>query len=196
MSMNIKIRKAGARDISHLAYIWLEASGGVIEALYEGTIPGRKTHEIVEHIFSRSATTTCFTNAIVAEEDGVIVGGLHSYSEAKEALDPPDPLIDQERLSIVQPFSELHPYGSYYIAAVAVYPKARKKGIAKLLVQRTESIAKSHGFEKISLHVFDQNNVARSFYLGLGYREEGRRSIVPHSRLRYDGDLLLMTKLV
>ena len=58
MSMNIKIRKAVARDISHLAYIWLEASGGVIEALYEGTIPGRNTQEIVEHIFSRSATTT------------------------------------------------------------------------------------------------------------------------------------------
>ena len=192
--MDLKIRTALTSDIPHLAYIWLEATGGVIEALYEGAIPGRQTNEIVEHVFSRSGTTTCFSNAIIAEEGGAVVGGLHAYPEAEEAHDPSDPLVEEGRLCVAKPFSELHPTGSYYIVAVALYPEARNKGIAKRLLQQAESTAKSLDFEQISLHVFEQNSVARSLYLRLGYQEEGRRCVVAHPRIRYDGDILLMTK--
>jgi len=192
--MDLKIRTALTCDIPHLAYIWLEATGGVIEALYEGAIPGRQTNEIVEHVFSRSGTTTCFSNAIIAEEGGAVVGGLHAYPEADEAHDPCDPLVGEDRLSVAKPFSELHPTGNYYIVAVAMYPQARNKGIAKQLLQRAELNAKSLGFEQISLHVFEQNSVARSLYLRLGYHEDARRPAVAHPRIRYGGDILLMTK--
>ena len=192
--MDLKIRAALACDIPHLAYIWLEATGGVIEALYEGAIPGRRTNEIVEHVFSRSDSTTCFSNVIVAQEDGVVVGGIHAYPEAQEANNPSDPLVAEDRLGVLKPFMELHAAGGYYIVAVALYPQARNKGIAKRLLQQAESNAKSLGFEQVSLHVFEQNSVAHSLYLRLGYQEEGRRRAVAHPRLRYDGDLLLMTK--
>ena len=192
--MDLKIRTALTCDIPHLAYIWLEATGGVIEALYEDAIPGRQTTEIVEHLFSRSGTTTCFSNAIIAEEGDTVVGGLHAYPEEEEAHNPSDPLVEEDRLSVLKPFGELHPTGSYYIVAVALYPKARNKGIAKRLLQQAESNAKSLGFGQLSLHVFEQNSVARSLYLRLGYQEEARRPVVAHPRIRYDGDLLLMTK--
>ena len=194
--MDLKIRTALACDIPHLAYIWLEATGGVIEALYEGAIPGRQTNEIIEHVFSRSVSTTCFSNAIVAEEDGVVVGGIHAYPEAEEANNPPDPLIDETRLSVIKPFIELHVTGGYYIVAVALYPQARNKGIAKQLLQQAESNAKNLGFQQVSLHVFEQNSVARSLYLRLGYQEQGRHPVVAHPRIRYSGDLLLMTKSI
>ena len=95
---------------------------------------------------------------------------------------------------MLKPFSELHATGSYYIVAVALYPEARNKGIAKRLLQQAESNAKSLGFGQLSLHVFEQNSVARSLYLRLGYQEEARRPVVAHPRIRYDGDMLLMTK--
>ena len=192
--MDLKVRTALASDIPHLAYIWLEATAGVVEALYEGAIPGRQTNEIVEHLFSRSGTTTCFSNAIIAQEGDAVVGGLHAYPEEAEAHDPSDPLIEEDRFNVLKPFSELHAMGSYYIVAVALYPEARNKGIAKRLLQRTESNAKSQGFEQVSLHVFEQNSVARSLYLRLGYQEEARRRVVAHPRIRYGGDILLMTK--
>ena len=192
--MDLKIRTALTCDIPHLAYIWLEATAGVIEALYEGAIPGRQTNEIVEHIFSRSGTTTCFSNAIIAEEGDAVVGGLHAYPEAEEAHDPSDPLVEEGRLNVLKPFSELHATGSYYIVAVTLYPEARNKGIAKRLLQRAESNAKGQGFEQISLHVFEQNGVARSLYLRRGYQEEACRPVVAHPRIRYGGNILLMTK--
>ena len=192
--MDVQIRTALKCDIPHLAYILLEATGGVFEALYEGAIPGRQTNEIVEHLFSRSGTTKCFSNAIIAEEGDAVVGGLHAYPEEEEAHDPSDPLIDEDRLNVAKPFIELHPTGSYYIIAVALYPQARNKGIAKRLLQRAESNAKSRDFEQVSLHVFEQHSVAHSLYLRLGYREEARRPVVAHPRIRYGGDILLMTK--
>ena len=192
--MDLQIRTALVCDIPHLAYIWLEATGGVIEALYEGAIPGRQTNEIVELLFSRSSSTTRFSNAIIAEEDGVVVGGIHAYPEAEEENNPADPLIDEARLSVIKPFMELHVTGGYYIVAVALYPQARNKGIAKRLLQRAESNAKSLGFEQVSLHVFEQNSVARSLYSRLGYQEQGSHPVVAHPRIRYGGDLMLMTK--
>ncbi len=95
---------------------------------------------------------------------------------------------------MVKPFIELHAAGGYYIIAVALYSKARNKGIAKRLLQQAESNAKSLGLEQVSLHVFEQNSVAHSLYLRLGYREEARRPVVAHPRIRYGGDILLMTK--
>ena len=192
--MDLKIRTAHACDIPHLAGIWLEATAGLVEALYERAIPGRRTNEIVEHLFSRSGTTTCFSNAIIAEKGDVVVGGLHAYPEAQEAHDPSCPLVEENRYNVLEPFGELHATGSYYIVAVAVYPPARNKGIAKRLLQRAESDARSQGFEQISLHTFEQNSVARSLYTRLGYEEEARRPVVAHPRIRYGGDILLMTK--
>ena len=192
--MDLKVRAALTCDIPHLAYILLEATGGLFEALYEGAIPGRPTNEIVEHLFSRSGTTMCFSNAIVAQEGDAVVGGLHAYPQDAEAQNPPDLLIEEDRLNVVMPFSELHAAGSYYIIAVALYPEARNKGIAVRLLQQAELNAKSLGFEQVSLHVFEQNSVARSLYLRLGFHEDARRPAVAHPRIRYGGDILLMTK--
>ena len=192
--MGFKIRNALTRDIPHLAYILLEATGGVVEALYEGAIPGRRTNEIVEHLFSRSGTTMCFSNAIIAEEGDAVLGGLHAYPVEAQAHDPADPLIAEDRLSVIKPFGELHCTGGYYIVAVALYPEARNKGIAKRLLQQAESNAKNQGFEQISLHVFEQNNVARSLYTRIGYQEQARRPVVAHPRIKYGGDIVLMTK--
>ena len=192
--MDLTIRPALPRDIPHLAYIWLEATGGLIEALYEGAIPGRKTHEIVEHVFSRSGSTTCFSNAIIAEEGGQVVGGLHAYPEEEEVHNPSEPLIEEHRLDVAAPFIELHPEASYYVFAVALYPQARNRGIAKQLLERAESNAKNRGFGRISLHVFDQNSVARDLYRRLGYQEQGRCPAVAHPRIRYGGDVVLLSK--
>ena len=192
--MELTIRSALPRDIPHLAYIWMEATGGLIEALYEGAIPGRQTNEIVEHVFSRTGTTGCYSNAIVAEEDGKVLGGLHAYPEEEEAANPPDPLIDESRLEFVMPFVELHPTGSYYIFGIALYPEARNRGIARRLLDQAESNAKSRELRRVSLHVFEQNVVALSLYRHLGYEEADRRPSVVHPCLRYDGDVLLMSK--
>jgi hypothetical protein len=53
----------------------LQATGGIFEALYQGSIPGRETSHIVEHLFSRLNATSSYRNCQIFEAKGEAVGG-------------------------------------------------------------------------------------------------------------------------
>ncbi len=192
--MTATIRRADAGDIPHLAHVFMDAGGGVYEALYEEVIPNRPTNQIIEHLFSRGNATTCVQNGWVAELDDKIAGGVHAYPADDEADDPPDPLLREERLGILDPFIQLHAEGSYYIACLAAFPEFRGRGLGRLLMAEAEADARARNFGQASFHVFAENKHAVRFYEGLGYREIARQPAVPHPRLIYDGDIVLMTK--
>ncbi len=192
--MAIEIRRARVEDIPHMAYVAIQACGGYAEVMYEGVIPGRTLEQIVEHRFSRPGATSSFSNSRIAEDGGTVLGGLHAFPMDLMADDPVDPLIPEERFYIFAPFEHLHAEGSYYINAVAVYPQFQGRGIGRQLITEAESEAMAKAFEEISLHVFAENVRAVQLYESLGYRESGRQPVVHHERLRYSGDLLLMTR--
>ncbi|NKB98255.1 MAG: GNAT family N-acetyltransferase [Pseudomonadales bacterium] len=187
--MSVEIRDAHVTDIPHLAYVSMQASGGIYEAIYEGAIPDRETHLIIEHIFSRLDATSSFRNCRILESDGKVIGGLHGHAVAASANDPGDALIRRDRLYLVAPFAELHaPSDSYYISSVALYPENRGGGHGRRLMQDAENIARSMDLAKMSLHVFAENRGAVSLYESLGYEEIQRRPAVSHPLIRYEGD--------
>ncbi len=192
--MTVTIRRADAGDIPHLAHVFLEATGGVYEALYEEVIPGGPTNQIIEHLLSRGNATTCVENCWVAELDGKIAGGVNAYPVDDEADDPPDPLLPEERLGILEPFIRLHADGSYHIASLAAFSEFRGRGLGGLLMAEAEADARAKNFGQASLHVFAENKHARRLYEGLEYREIARQPVVPHPRLIYGGDILLLAK--
>ena len=193
--MSIEIRDARIDDIPHLAYVSMQASGGVYEALYEGAIPGREPQLIIEHRFSRLNTTSSVANCSIFESHGEVIGGLHGHPADASANDPRDPLMRQDRLHLVTPFVELPaPSGSYYVSSIGFYPNHRGRGYGRRLMQEAENVAQSDQLAKMSLHVFAENRNAVSLYQSLGYEEIGRRAVVTHPLIRYEGDLLLMAK--
>lgn len=192
--MAVTIRRADASDIPHLAHVLLEATGGLFEALYEEAIPDRPTNQIIEHLLSRGNATTCVENFFVAELDGKVAGGVQAYSIDDEADNPPDPLLPEERLGIAEPFIRLHADGSYYIAALAVFYKFRGRGLGRLLMAEAEADARAKNFGQASLHIFAENKHAQRLYEGLEYREIARQPVVPHPRIIYGGDIILLAK--
>ena len=192
--MTATIRCADAGDIPHLAHVFMDAGGGVYQALYEEVIPNRPTNQIIEHLLSRGNATTCVKNGWVAELDDKVAGGVHAYPADDEADDPPDPLLREERLGILKPFIQLHAEGSYYIGCLATFSEFRGRGLGRLLMAEVEADARARNFGQASLHVFAENKHAVRFYEGLEYREIARQPAVPHPRLIYDGDIVLMTK--
>lgn len=192
---SVQIRDARVSDIPHLAYVCMQATGGVYEAIYEEAIPGRETHLIIEHMFSRLNATSSFRNCRIVESDGEVVGGLHAYAADIGANDPPDPLVRRDRLDVVAPFAELQvPAGSYYVSSVGFYADQPGRGYGRTLMQEAEKIAQSMDLGKISLHVFEENRTAVTLYKSLGYEEVGRCPVVPHPLIRYEGALLLLAK--
>ncbi|MGY8994960.1 MAG: N-acetyltransferase family protein [Alphaproteobacteria bacterium] len=192
--MQYSIRSAQIADLPHLATALMEASGGLVEAVYEGVIPGRDAHLIVEHLFSRPNTTTDVTNCLVAEHNGRVLGSIHAFPMDAMGDGPPDPLVPEDRFYLYAPFEHMHADGSYYIMAVAVYPEFQGSGIGKHLIAEAESAARAKGFKQMSLNVFAENQGAVRLYESLGYKEVAREPAVGHDKIRYGGDVLLMTR--
>ena len=193
--MPTTIREAQVKDIPHLAYVSLQATSGLFDALYEGSIPGRETPLIVEHMFSRLNTTSSYLNCRILEVDGQVVGGLHGFPQSESEKSVGDPLMRRDRFNLLKPFYELPiPKDSYYIHSVGLYPEQRGQGHGHELMLKAEEIAKSLQVNSTSLHVFQQNTQALALYLGMGYTETGRSPVVPHPSLLYDGQLLLLEK--
>ena len=192
--MDFSIRPAGVADIPHLADALLEATGGLIEAVYDGVIPGRSAHLIVEHLFSRPNATTAFANGWVAEKEGEVLGSILAFPMDAMEESPADPLVPEDRFYLFAPFEHLHAEGSFYIMAVAVYPTFRGLGVGEGLVAEVEAAAKTKGFKETSLHVFAENRGAVRLYERLGYKERARQTVVGHDKIRFGGDYLLMTR--
>lgn len=192
--MNVSIRPAKTTDIPHLASAFMEASGGLAEAVYEGAIPGRSTNLIIEHLFSRPNATMAFTNCLVAQTEESVLGSIHAFPMDAMGESPADPLVPEDRFYLYEPFEHMHADGSYYILAIAVYPEFRSLGIGKRLMAEAEAVARAKGFTETSLNVFSENRGAVRLYETLGYQERARQPVVGHDKIRYGGDYLLMTR--
>ncbi len=192
--MRFSIRPAQVSDIPHLAYAFLEASGGLGEAVYGGVIPGRTTNLIVEHLFSRPGAPTAFSNGFVAENESKVLGSIHAFPMDAMGGGPADPLVPDDRKYLFSPFEHMHAEGSYFIVAVAVYAEFRSSGIGSRLIAEAEAAAKAKGFTEACLNVFSENTGAVKLYEKLGYEESARQPVVGHEKIRYGGDYLLMTR--
>ncbi|MGA1265067.1 MAG: GNAT family N-acetyltransferase [Prochlorothrix sp.] len=58
-----------------------------------------------------------------------------------------------------------------YVSNLAVSPTARRRGIARHLLQMGEQTARHWGFSKVYLHVLEDNKQARQLYTAAGYHQ-------------------------
>ena len=189
--MGIETRKSTIADIAHLIRVCTMAQGGFIEALYGGL--DQSVEEIIETNLSNPTLTDFYENYWVAHSHNEVVGGLHSFPWADFENDIPNPLVPEDRYLIERPFLEIDATGTYYIHALTVFPEFTRQGIGSLLLKLARQLAVERDFTELGLHVFAENSVAVSLYKKHGYREMGRRPIIPHPRMDYSGDILLMT---
>lgn len=189
--MRIKTRKASLADTTHLIRIRLMAHGGFNEALYGGL--DQSAEEIIETELRDPESTEYYKNYWVALEDDEIVGGLLSFPFDDQDPDLDHPLLPEERLLLEKPFEEIDAPGTYYIHALSVFPEFTRRGIGSVLLGLAHEIAIISDIKELSLYVFAENKGAVSLYKKHGYRETGRRLLIPHPKFIYSGDVLLMT---
>ena len=189
--MGIETRKASKSDIAHLIRVRMMAHGGFDEALF-GNLD-QSVEEIIETDLSNPTLTDYYKNYWIAHNHNEVVGGLHSLPCDDFENDIRNPLVPKERYLIESPFLEIDATGTYYINALSVFPEFSRLGIGSLLLELARQLAVERSFTELGLHVFAENSVAVSLYKKHGYREMGRRPIIPHPRMVYSGDILLMT---
>jgi len=195
MSATPEYRPAKAHDCRFIAEMIEVSSDGV--ALIEWTEAARLTDDrtaldIGAESYASSEGDYSYRNCILAEVAGQKAGMLlsfpmHARNPADTAPSPPFDGTD-----VFAPYKYLEAPDTWYICGVAVIPEYRGHGIGKRLMQIAGEQARDHGYDRLSLVVFEENAIATGLYRRMGYEIVKRAPVVPHPLIRYSGDALLM----
>lgn len=182
------IRPARAEDAAAIARLFLISSDGLAAYIW-GLLaePGEPLEAVGRRRYARTGVPFSWQNALVAEEEGAVIGMAHAYpiGIADAPSDEPDPVL--------RPYAELEEPGSLYLAGLAIEPPHR--GIGSALMDATEARAAARGFDRVSTICFAMNTGAYRLYQRRGYVAKDRRPLVPHPTLRYaSGDAVLLVK--
>ena len=147
-----------------------------------------------EKIRTDANSNSYFKNWLVAEFQDKFVGAFFGFS-----VEDPYPEIDLEAVpECFRPCIELEKIssGCWLLQVIAILPQHRGKGLARQLLDKAESVAKTSGTNRIALQVEEVNEVAFNTYRKNGYVEVDRRPYVPFPGSDDTGDYVLMWKVL
>jgi ribosomal protein S18 acetylase RimI-like enzyme len=195
MSDNTTYRPAKARDSRFIAEMIDISSDGValIEWTEAAQVAGSQTAlDIGAGLYASDRGNYSYRNCILAEVSGVRAGMLLSFPMHARDLDDvvsPPPF---DGTDVFAPYKYLEAPDTWYICGIAVTPEHRRRGIGKRLMQIAREQAREHGYDRLSLVVFEENTAAVRLYQHLGYEIVKSAPVVPHPLIRSCGDALLM----
>ncbi|NIC06577.1 GNAT family N-acetyltransferase [Billgrantia bachuensis] len=191
--MKTTIRKAKVEDAPKLAELMNLAGEGIPAYLWERMAdPGEEVMAFGIRRVAGTESGFSYTNAHVAECDGVIAGMLLGY----RIPDPYEIGPLDEIPAVVRPLVEMEALvpGSWYVNAVATDSAHRGQGVGRILMEEAERLAAEARAATLSLIVAEQNAAALQLYEKLGYQIQARRPIVQFPRCPHTGDWILMIK--
>jgi ribosomal protein S18 acetylase RimI-like enzyme len=184
----IGLRPATRADAADLARLVDLASEGLTSYLWARMAePGESVWDVGARRAARDEGAFSWRNAVIAEIDGQVAGGLVIYRIA----DAPEPL--EGLPGMFRPLQELEnrALGTQYVNVLATYPAFRRRGVATALLHEAERRA---GDGTLSLIVADRNAAARRLYLAFGFADVARAPIVKEEWETESDEFVLMLK--
>ncbi len=183
----ITIRPAVRRDAADLAIIDNMASHGLSLAFWQQAVGRGEAEDPLSFARERFADDHAvfgWPNALVAEEDGRIIGGCTGY-EAEKGEDAVDDF--KSTFPAFVPVFELfaRAVGDWFVDALGVYPAARGRGIAGMLLDACLARGKGGKYRQASLVVESDNAPAVRLYRSRGFAIRGS---LPFAGKTNDGD--------
>ena len=194
MTLDPPFRAASAADARVIAELVDMASEGVAAIEWQADARqqgGVDMLDVGARLYAGDQGNYCYRNCVVAEQDGAVMGMLLSFAEGPAEGEPaPPPPYDGS--DVFAPFRYLEAPDTWYICGVALFPDYRGRGLGTQFLDIARRQAREHGFERLSLVVFEENIGALRLYQRLGFEETKRAPIIPHPLIRATGDALLM----
>ena len=150
--------------------------------------PGLEPIEIGAVRYASEEGNFSYTNCVVAEREGAVIGQLCTYPVEASVEDPDEPV--DPSWSPTRGWRYLAPSTS------ARWPCSTGSvewawDTEMLSIARDQ--ASERDFDALSLLVFEQNTGAVKLYEREGFREVDRAPVVPHPLINHTGDVILMT---
>jgi ribosomal protein S18 acetylase RimI-like enzyme len=190
MESGVTFRAATREDSGKIAELFRISSDGVVEYVWSTLVPeypGLEPLEIGAVRYAQEEGNFSYTNCVVAEREGEVVGQLCTYlveSGAEMTDEPADPILE--------PYERLEIPGTLYISSLAVFDEFRGMGLGTKMLSIARDQARESSLDALSLLVFEQNIGAVRLYQRKGFREVDRAPVVPHPLIHHTGDVVLM----
>ena len=188
--IGVTFRMAIREDSRRIAELFSISSDGVVNYLWmtlEPEYPGLVPIEIGAVRYAREEGNFSYTNCVVAELEGEVIGQLCTYpveANAEESQEPVDPVLE--------PYARLEVPGTLYISSLALFEEFRGLGLGTRMLSIAKDQARGRNLDALSLLVFEQNAGAVKLYKREGFREVDRAPVVPHPLINHTGDVILM----
>lgn len=167
----ITIRPAGRSDAADLAIIDNMASHGLSLAFWQQAVGRGEAEDPLSFARERFADEEAvfgWSNALVADEDGRIIGGCTGY-EVENGEDAVDDF--KSTFPAFVPVFELfaRAEGDWFVDSMGVYPAARGRGIAGQLLDACLERGRERNYPRVSLVVESDNEPAVYLYRSRGF---------------------------
>lgn len=190
--MSIVIRPAVLSDVAQIIPLIKMASGGLSEFLLDDILEGVPADAFIEMALTDENTTYYYTNVLVADSHGKIVGASNYYPAEEHGLfSLMRSFIDKEKLDILEPYFNSRVENSMYINTLAVIPEYRHTACGLILGKKIEKIAQEQKKRCISAHVWKGNKVLFYAMKMAGFKEVEYLDI-SHPSLTYEGGMVLL----
>ncbi len=191
--MAVSLRLARVEDSDVVVESILEAGAGLFESLLNGLLPGLGAQQLLRVAVADEASALCYANAILAESDGEVVGMILCYPAEDFGLPPLlESVLPRRRLDRMREVLTSRVEGSWYINSFVVRADARGQGIGRLLLGFAAELAGELGFDRLSLHVWADNEKAIGLYRAVGFETVREIPVEPGEGIDHQGGMLLM----
>lgn len=183
VSTPVRLLRARQSDCRSLADLFRMSKAGLADYIWR---QAAEPHECVLDVgarrYARQSGAFSYSNCLVAEMDGELVGMVHAHPMGKPSVDRV-----RETDPVLRPFQLLEEPDSLHIASLAVVPFARNLGIGSFLLRAAGWWAGVRGLQRLSLVCFERNERAMALYRRAGLQELRRHPVLAHPMLDHGG---------
>ena len=187
--MGVTFRPATREDGRRIAELFRISSDGVVDYVWSTLAPeypGLEPIEIGALRYAREDNNFSYTNCVVAEREGEVIGQLCAYPIEANAEEPDGP-VDP----VLEPYDRLEISGTLYISSLAVLDEFRgmRLGTKMLSIARDQARERPRRPEPDRLRAEHRSAQALP---ARGFPGSRPGPVVPHPLIHHTGDALLM----
>ena len=194
--IEVDYRAALAADSRDIARFICIAGGGLHEFLFDDLVPLMSAVDFLTMGVWGEDYPISYRNCFVAVDraTGEVLGAANAFP-ADDLKKQEYALVPAERQDHIRALLQLQDWDSMFLNALAVSEKCRGLGVGTWLLNWARKCAEAAGFDRLSLHVWEDNTTAVNFYKARGFVEMGIARVAEHPRLPHTGSMLMRQML-
>ena len=195
MAEAVIYRWAQRGDVDAIADLMLHASGRVLRFLLAELAPDVSPRALLVHLALENGERRSYSRCLVAQLGETVVGVANAFPAELFRSAAQDRECSQ-REEHLRPVTEMQDWDSFVLSGLAVDPRHRGSGIGTGLVEQVSRHARANGYDRLTLHVWADNEPAQRLYRRAGFTVAAHAEVADHPELSHRGGSLLMRRML